>query len=760
MSVQMEKEIFGADVQTKNPKAVAFVGRWMREIKDAIKREESWRKNADMCVDLYEGVKKKEYQYNILYANTETISPALYNEVPRPTVKRRFKDDDPVGLAAAKATQRALEFFVDTNEFNYAPFDDLIKACVLDSLVPGRGICRFKYDAEIVEPAKSPEAPSEDAQSEEDQTEIKTTADNSDVSDASMMPGLPAPQIKYETICGEEIPWNRFIHGFAKVWNRVPWAGIIHFMDEDELEKNFGEEIAARVPKTYKDIPTAKAEETNKQNTNEKEAEPSLACVYEIWDKDSKKVIFLAEGYADGPLKIVDDPLQLTGFFPWPKPLMLFQKSSTLTPTTLYTQYEEQAKELNMITLRINKLIDAMRLRGFYDPRVSSIRDMMRSTENELTPANGLENMGGDMRNFDAIIWIMPIDKMIGVIQQLYVQREQIKTVIYEIMGIADILRGSSKASETLGAQNIKAQWGSLRLKRMQKEVMRYCRDCLRIMAEIGMKKLQPTTLAKMTGLPFVMGEEKTQAQQMVQLAQAQGQQPDPKAIETASAISWDDVLSLLRDDISRAYRIDVETNSTLDPEASEDQKNISDLMGALSQFLNGLAPLISEGVLPFEMAQSMLLAVVRRYRFGDEIEEYIKSMKAPQPKGKDDGKAQAAQMQMQLDQQRLEFEKQSRQVEQQANAQESQFKLQLMQQEAAQKLQLERERMDAELALKQQQMQNDFALAQQKLAQEKELEMYKARITAQANERATVKSAQLSAAASVAAANGRPSGE
>jgi hypothetical protein len=73
--------------------------------------------------------------------------------------------------------------------------------------------------------------------------------------------------------------------------------------------------------------------------------------------------------------------------------------------------------------------------------------------------------------------------------QQLYVAREACKQVIYEITGIADIMRGQTNASETLGAQEIKPTWGTLRLKRLQREVQRYSRDLLRMMLEIAATK-------------------------------------------------------------------------------------------------------------------------------------------------------------------------------------------------------------------------------------------------------------------------------
>ena len=63
------------------------------------------------------------------------------------------------------------------------------------------------------------------------------------------------------------------------------------------------------------------------------------------------------------------------------------------------------------------------------------------------------------------------MDPTVKALQQLYVQRDAIKQTIYEVTGIADILRGASDPRETLGAQQIKQQWGSLRIQMLQKQV-------------------------------------------------------------------------------------------------------------------------------------------------------------------------------------------------------------------------------------------------------------------------------------------------
>jgi hypothetical protein len=45
--------------------------------------------------------------------------------------------------------------------------------------------------------------------------------------------------------------------------------------------------------------------------------------------------------------------------------------------------------------------------------------------------------------------------------------------MIYEVTGISDIVRGQGNAQETATAQEIKSQWGSLRIRKLQKQIER-----------------------------------------------------------------------------------------------------------------------------------------------------------------------------------------------------------------------------------------------------------------------------------------------
>lgn len=648
----MDIEIEETQDEKATAEGAALVRKWMDEIGQALKREKDFRKEGDRINQLYEAQKKAEYQFNILYSNTETLAPALFNSTPRPVVKRRFDDADPMGLLACKLAERSISYLLDTNDPTYSEFDELMQSAVHEALLPGRGVTRFTYEAEFEEvpPVAEGEATGE--------------------------------KVSSETVCGNEVPWDRFLHGYAKKWKDVPWVAYEHQMDRHELKRNFGDELAARVELTR----TSEDESDDKTGWGSRKEDAKgldLACVYEIWDKQTKQVIFICSGYKPGPLKQVEDPLGLSGFFNCPRPLSFFRRVTTLTPKALYEMYEEQAKELNAVTVRINKIVRALKVRGFYDGTLEGLDRLMEADDNTLIPA---ENTAAMLQGqtLDRAIWLFPLEKLISVLQQLYVQRNQVKQTIYEITGIADIMRGSSQASETLGAQEIKNQWGTLRLKRAQREVARYARDCLRIMAEIAVKKLQPTTLKAMTELPFPTAEEKAKVQSVAAQAQVMGQQLPPEMQSILQQPSLDEILQLLRDDLQRKFRIDIETNSTVDLEATEDKKEIGEFLNAMAQFMNGVAPVVESGAMPFEAAKAILMGVVRKYRFGTDVEDQLSQMQAPQKpeEGEDPAKkaaAEAAIAKSQADIQIMQMELELKREEHRMKMEEMRMKHELM---------------------------------------------------------------------------------
>jgi len=705
------------DTTPKEKDEETLARQWQKELVAAEKREKKWRKDAEHIVNIYEGTKHEEIPFNILYSNTDTLSPALYNEVPRPQVRPRFKDQKQEAVKhAARVGQRMLEFFLDQGESEYPPFDALVKKATLAALVPGRGLTQFAHHAETEEvpPAVEGEQPTE--------------------------------RVAYETVCGRDVEYNSVLHGYARTWKEVPWVAFGFSLTREELKESYGEkaaEVKIEVDDTDSQSEGDSSVRKDMFSPAEAVATPgATAMVYVIWDKVHRKCLHISPNAVGVVLKEEDDPLGLAGFYPCPQPLMLFAKLSSLLPTPLYQLYRQQAMELNDVTIRIKKIVQALKVRGFYDNSVGDIAQMLTQDDNTLMPVTDAAILTSQGRKLEDAIFLMPIDKLVSVLQQLYTQRQQVKAIIFEITGIADIMRGASQASETLGAQELKNQWGTLRLKRMQKEVARYCRDSLRIMLEIGANKLGVPTVAAMTGLQYMTAQEKQQLTMQVEQGKAAvaaaGIQLTPEQQQQQAAVeqqlqqpSWEEILAVLKNDTLRNFNIDIETNSTVDVEATEDKKDLAELLNAVSQYLNGVAPLIDNGTMPFEVAQSMLITVLRRFRLGDDVEDQLKKMQPPKPK--DDGKAQALQAKAAMDKEAHDADMQQRQQEQQWAAQEKQMEMQLKQREHAmrmaeldrkaeldaQKFQMEMQKLQAQTAATIVQAETAAAAGQQQLEQQ-----------------------------------------
>lgn len=675
------------------------VGIWLTEIDLAMEREKGFRKVGRELLKMFEASEETDARpFNILYSNVDTLQPALYNAVPRPVVQRRFKDADPIGKEAAKLAQRILEFQIAQEHCDYPTFDDVMQSSVLQALVPGRGVTQLKYEAAF-----------EEEESSENEETVGTTPEEFDEVEAAETAtgdgGSPHiyNTVVGEAVCFEDTPWDNMLHGFARSWKDVPWVAFSYQMTKEELIRNFGEAVVKDISLENNDSDEDGHEDaTVRQESKQRVA---TACVWKIWDKATRKVIFLSECYKDNFLKVVDDPLGLAYFFPIPKPLTFSRKVTSLVPVALYQYYREQAEELNEVTRRIRRLTKAMKVRGGYDGTIQEVEKILESDDNTMIALQNVAALG-DTRALDKSIWLFPVEKFLPTLQHLLVHRAQIKQIIYEITGISDILRGSSVASETATAQNIKNQWGTLRLKQMQKAVARFVCDNLKLQLEISVKHLSIDTLRQMTGLPYLTDSEHAQTQVQLQELQAMatiGQPPEQTQQQLEPLLAqlklptWEQLLKVLRSDLHRAYKVDVQTNSTVDAEATEDKNNIAEFLNALSQFFNALTPAIQGGYMSFPAAKEMLLAIVRRFRFGEEVEEQINTM-APPPASGADPKAEAdkaaAEQDMAMRKQEMEFR--SWEMQQEKALKEMEFALK--QQDLQQKQQLAQMHFQAEL--------------------------------------------------------------
>jgi hypothetical protein len=126
---------------------------------------------------------------------------------------------------------------------------------------------------------------------------------------------------------------------------------------------------------------------------------------------------------------------------------------------------QDQYQELDTINNRVSMLLQACKVVGVYDQSASGVSRMLtEGFDNQLIPVDNwamFAEKGGLKGQVD---WL-PLDVVVDALTQLITNRDLIKAQIYELTGISDIVRGATKASETLGAQEIKSKFASISIK-------------------------------------------------------------------------------------------------------------------------------------------------------------------------------------------------------------------------------------------------------------------------------------------------------
>jgi hypothetical protein len=663
------------DAEAEAKTAQDFVAQWVQAIDAARDEEKEWRNTAGEAMKVYRAEKgNKAAKFNLFHSNIEIIVPSALNSMPVPDVRRRFGDADPVGKVVSEILERAISYCADVGKY-----DAKLKLALYDTTIAGRGGTRTRYVPTI----------------EKD-------------------PVLGVDRITGEELQSEFVPYKRFIRGPGQTWDDVPWIAYEHFLPREEVAK-LAPDLVDKIPFDHSAVGK---DGTAQRAADKTPAQFRRAHFYEIWDKTKREVIFIAPDFKDGPAKVEPDPLGLKNFWPQPEPMQVVANVDGLVPVCPMSVYEGLLDDLNDISKRTAKLVKQLRPRGGYIGNNLDIKPMIEADDGEMVPLQGTEMMlaNGTVNVNNLLTWF-PMEPTILAIRELMAQREAVKQTIYEVTGIADIIRGASDPRETLGAQNLKAQFGSVRIRSLQAEVARYIRDDFEIKAELFAKRFQPETLMAITGMVLLTEQQKQQAQQLAQANPQQAEQiaaQQPEILKAMSEPSLDEVMALMRSDKMRGYRVDIETDSTIQGDMSKFQAEMAAFLGGTAQYLQSIGPMVQQGAVPAEAAVELYAGFARNFRLGKAAEDALDRLaeqareSAGQPDQEKEGQANAEReklaAQQQTEQAKIDLERERMAVEQANRDREyqlKQYEIEAADSREREKMQREFEARQSEAAMK-----------------------------------------------------------
>lgn len=628
---------------------------WLEAIADAEKAFQDYQDKCDNIDKLYSDLKSlssgnAEREMQIFWANLEVLKPSIYARQPVPICQGRFKNqqkDKELIRHASEIIERSL-----LTSFDMEDIHESLKLVRDDLATNARGVlwCRLEEDAD-----------------------------------------------GKQRVCYDHIDRKDFVHEPARKWKEVGWVARKTHLTIDKVKARFPEADASKMKFV-----------SRKDDDNQYSAEKT-ACIYEVWSKAKGAVVWVAEGL-DDVLDIMAPFLKLEKFYPCPRPVYGTLQRNTLIPVPDFVYYKDQIEEINEMTARISALAEALRMKGFYaggnEDLASAIEAALKKTDNNaiLIPVPNIAAFGGQGMK-DAILW-MPVDQVAAVIAQLIQLRKQLIEDVYQITGLSDIMRGSTDANETLGAQQLKSQYGSVRIRERQEEMIRVSLDASRISGEMMAENFSDEELLIYSQYQAVPSGAEVQ-QQIMQIdaqiqqaasnpqmrAQAQAnpeqaqqllQQAQQRKQQLSQTVTFEQVTAFLRDQRIRPFALQIETDSTIQADEDAAKQRTTEFLAALSTSLSQLAPMVQAQPQTADFAGEVIKFAVAPFRAGRQLEaaidNFVEQMKtmANEPKedpaaikAKADAEAKQAELQMkQTDAQIRMMEAQGRMAEMQASSQ------------------------------------------------------------------------------------------
>lgn len=611
-------------------KSIKKRDKWLQKLSDEDKAHKTWRSRAKAAEDeycVYDKEDTKNPPYALFATTINLIHGRIYGQPPRPDVRKRHPSSpqtqnaqqavpqqatagvqglppganpnpnaQPPGLqqsgipapapmggqaqigggasnavtddnTIAMCLERCISFAIETTLF-----DNDGHMAVQDFLITGLGQCKVEMETEWEKiPVTNPQTgvPILDGDGQPLQTAIITN----------------------QEVHLTHFSYSQFRWEPRKSWRKVGWVCFDHNMTRDDIEEQFNVEIQEN---------SNGPGQTQSDDTQVNFAPPqmdkyeSVYVVHEIWDKNAKKRLWVAECYPE-LLDEEDDPLGLDDFYPCPKPMMANVNGRDLVPNPDYWQYQSLCKQANQLALRIQGITPNIKDIGFYDTSFGELKKINQHNDGTYIAVNDLLAKTRSMNekaNLESVIVQMPMADKVSVLQMLRMELAATEQNVYKINGISDIQRGVTDPNDTATAQNIKNEWADIRTGQRVQIVALFFRDVFRLFSEIIATKFEKAQIEAMCGM---------------QLTDMQ--------------------IATMRSDLATDYSVDVESDSTMVQNDSQSVQELTAFLGAFEPLLQSLLPGMQSGAVPADLGTEILNMVVDKYKAGRDLQQSIAAL-------------------------------------------------------------------------------------------------------------------------------------
>lgn len=521
---------------------------WALEIKAAQDEVKPWHKDATEATRAFLVEKYKDQDaapIGLFTSDTLTLEAMLFGRTPHTDVTRKFGDPmDDVARVAGEMLERVLNA-----DLEYGPKGGAaeLRNCLKDRLVAGFGLPRLRLVKEY-EDKQVPAIPKQDEFGKPVLDEVGQPVNSAD--------GYTKTTTSYECVETLYAHWKDVLWGPCRTWEDRRWVAFREPQTRKQQVERFGP-LAKLTPLNAKKDGKHEFGESKNNDPQRK------TDVWEIWDTERRKVFWFVEGF-DRILDVKDDPLELEGFLPVPKPMVAIVSTEKFLPVPDYKMARELYIQCDELALRISELEDSIGVKGAYDASLGDeLRQMVEERGNKLYAVHNfaaLTEKGGTSKVID---WY-PLEAIVAALMQLKQALTDKMSLLYQVTGKSDIMRGQAQqVGATATEQMIKGKFASVRLQSMQDDFARLCSETQRIKAEIICKHYDDETILRESNI-----------------------------LNTPDKDLAPEALKLLRDKWY-SYRIEIKPESVSMTDYAALKQERGEALASLSTLLQGAAPIL-----------------------------------------------------------------------------------------------------------------------------------------------------------------------
>lgn len=676
---------------------------WKSQITQADRRYEKFIKSAEESIKVFNGIKEIETlkdaprRLNVWWYCVNTLLPAYYSSTPKAEVNLRKRAGGLSYELGSVILERNTQYSMDC----HFSFDKVGYNAALQFLLTGQAVLWARYTPKFekvfqeIAVIRDPSGTliQGDGTPYEGDTEGFSEATN-----GILVSSVEVEQKVSEKAILEVVQFSDYRCSDARNEAEIEWQARRAFLDRDEATALFGEEKADKL--NYDSVPEVNKKDASRQD----EKFEGKAEIWEIWCEATNKVYWIQTSNDDVLIEETEPPIKFEGFYPC-SVIRQTQDPNSVIPVSDFSHVKDQILEVERLTTRIHALTQAVRPNFLYDAAMGDYLEQLFQDDLKgigVTGWTANKGRGGLQGGME----FLPVEQFVNVLNTLQQNRQAALQQLYETLKVSDLLRGTSEQYKSATANRLESAWSSLGLIVRQNMFCKFISDAIMHLGTIIAEQFDEQRIMETADADALIEPTIYIPQPPPPLPSQEGMPPDESGMPPMAPPQPDpmqlvnemkqQIISILRDNTMRNYRIEIASDSMVAIDQQQQQQEGTMLLQAAGGFFDQMRGLVEQYPPLAQFSLALFQNFIKRFKGGKEVdglfskafkeieaiakakEEAAKQPPPPDPKTLEiQGRMQIAQVESQARLQATQMEMQDKAVKNQLAYQDQQLKMQ-----------------------------------------------------------------------------------